>query len=141
MRFLRTCLPAMALIFLLAGCEGFSLFVGVNNGRLLVAVSVNPTVVDPIHFPSGQVQFTASGNFNMAPMTENPMTNVMWTVDRPAFSNAPDLGHATISQTGLAQCAVGFIGTVQVFATAPANPGQPLSQSNQMAGTARMNCP
>ncbi|HEX7289402.1 MAG TPA: hypothetical protein VF532_24680 [Candidatus Angelobacter sp.] len=140
MRFFRTCLPAIALI-VLAGCEGFSLFVGVNNGRLLVAVSVNPTVIDPIQFPNGQVQFTASGNFNMAPMIENPMTNVMWTVDRPAFGTAPDPGHATISQTGLAQCAVGFIGTVQVFATSAANPSQPLSQSNQVVGTARMNCP
>jgi len=140
MRIFRTCLAAIALVFL-AGCEGFSMFVGINNGRLLVAISVNPTVVDPIHFPNGQVQFTASGNFNMAPMTEDPMTNVMWTVDRPAFSNAPDLGHATITQTGLAQCAVGFIGTVQVFATAAANPSQPLSQNNQMVATARMNCP
>lgn len=140
MRIARTCLAAFALISL-AGCESFSLFVGVNNGRLLVAVSVHPTVADPIHFPNGQVQFTASGNFNMAPMTENPMSKVMWTVDRPAFGAAPDLGHATISQTGLAQCAVGFIGTVQVIATAATNPNQPLSQSNQVVGTARMNCP
>jgi hypothetical protein len=139
MRRLRSSL--ILIVLSLAGCEGFSGFVVVSDGRLLVSLTVNPTFADPVHFPGGQVQFTASGNFNMAPMMVNPMANVLWTVDRGAFSTAPDLGHASISPNGVAQCAVGFIGTVQVIATAPANPNQPVSLSNQVAGTARLNCP
>jgi len=129
------------ILLFLAGCDGFSGFLVISNGRLLLSVTVSPSFADPIHFAGGQVQFTAAGSFNMAPMAENPMANVIWTVDRPAFSTAPDSGHATISPNGLAQCAVGFIGTVQVIATAAANPNQAFSQSNQVVGTARMNCP
>lgn len=139
MRLFRPCIPVIVLF--LAGCAGFSAFLVVSDGRLLLSVTVSPGFADPIHFPGSQVQFTAAGSFNMAPMTENPMANVIWTVDRPAFSIAPDSGHAIISPNGVAQCAVGFIGTVQVIATAAANPNQALSQSNQVVGTARLNCP
>lgn len=123
---------------LLAGCSGFFL---ASNGRLLLVVTVNPSFADPINFPGSQVQFTAIGNFNAAPVRENPMTNVVWTVDRSAFSNSPDPGHAIIDQNGVAQCAQGFIGTVKVIATAPADPNHPFSQSNQVFGTAQMRCP
>lgn len=139
MRLFRSWLSVILLF--LGGCGGFSGFLVISNGRLLLSISVSPTFADPIHFPGGRVQFTAAGSFNMTPMTENPMANVIWTVDRPAFSTAPDPGHAFISPNGLAQCAMGFIGTVQVIATAPANPSQAISQSNQVVGTARLNCP
>jgi hypothetical protein len=135
-------LAASALLFqwFLLGC-GASVFVSVNNGRLLVVVSVNPNSVDPVNLPDGQVQFTAMGTFNTPPTTVDPMTNVTWTIDRPAFSMAPDSGNAFINANGVAHCAQGFIGMVQVFATAPANPNQPVSMNNQVVGTATLSCP
>jgi hypothetical protein len=139
MRYLRNYLPVIVLFA--AGCGGISGFVLISDGRLLVSLTVTPTVADPVQFPSGQVQFTASGNFNMDPMFVNSMSNVVWTVDRGPFSMAPDLGHASISANGVAQCGVGFIGTVQVIATAPANPNQGLTQNNQVVGTAQLHCP
>ncbi|HET7873531.1 MAG TPA: hypothetical protein VFL42_13515 [Terriglobales bacterium] len=139
MRRMRNYLPLIVLF--LAGCGGVSGFVLISDGRLLVSLTVSPTVADPVQSPSGQVQFTAAGNFNMAPMVVNPMSNVVWTVDRGPFSMTPDMGHATISPNGVAQCAVGFIGTVQVIATAAANSSQPASMNNQVVGTARLNCP
>lgn len=126
------------LLLALAGCSGFVLF---SNGRVLAVVIVNPTIADPINFPNGQVQFTARGTFNIAPTLVDPLPSVVWTVDRPAFSGLLDLGHAVINQNGLAQCAPGFAGRVQVIATAPANPTMPVSLSNQIVGTAQMNCP
>jgi hypothetical protein len=77
----------------------------------------------------------------MSPTTVEPMTNVVWTIDRPAFSTMPDSGNAFIDTNGVAHCAQGFIGTAQVFATAPANPNQPLSTQNQVVGSATIMCP
>jgi hypothetical protein len=124
----------------LAGC-GASFFISSNNGRLLVAVSVNPNGIDPVNSPNGVVQFTAAGTFSMSPTTVDPITNVLWTIDRPAFSAIPDTGHAFIDANGMARCAQGFIGMAQVFATAPANPNQPVSLQNQVVGSATLMCP
>lgn len=131
-------LPAFFLL-LLGGCNGFVFFS--SNGRLLVVVNVDPAIADPINFPNLQVQFRALGTFNFAPTLVDPLPNVVWTVDRPAFSNAPDLGHASINQNGIARCTPGFVGTVTVIATAPADPSFSISAANQVTGTAQMTCP
>ncbi len=138
MRFLRSTFLFASLLLLLAGCSGFVFF---SNGRVVVAVTVSPSIADPINFPNQQIQFVASGTFTISPTLVTPLQGVIWTVDRPAFSGAPDLGHATITQNGLAQCTPGFNGVVQIIATAPFNPSLPVSPSNQMAGVAQMNCP
>jgi hypothetical protein len=77
-------LAAIALLiqWFLVGC-GASFFVAVNNGRLLVAVSVNPNSVDPVNLPNGQAQFTAMGTFNMPPTTVDP-NDQRDVDDRPA---------------------------------------------------------
>lgn len=124
----------------LSGC-GASFFFSSNNGRLLVAVSVNPNSIDPVNLPNGMAQFTAVGTFNMSPTSVDPMPDVVWTIDQPAFSDMPDSGHAFIDTNGVAHCAQGFIGTARVFATAPANPNQPVSTQNQVVGTATLSCP
>jgi sorbitol-specific phosphotransferase system component IIA len=137
----RRWFPLTFLVWLaFIGCGG-SFFFSSNNGRLLLFVSVNPTNVDGVHFINGQVPFTATGTFNMAPITVNSINNVIWTVDRAAFSTMPDLGHATISPDGVAQCTPGFTGSVTIFATAAADPTQPVSLSNQKVGTAQLLCP
>jgi len=133
-------LAALPLIPLIASC-GASFFISSNNGRLLVAVSVDPPSADPTNLPNGQVQFTAQGTFNMSPTLVNPMPGVMWTIDQPAFSEMPDSGHAFIDANGVARCASGFIGPVKVFATAAANPNQSVSLQNQVVGTAVLTCP
>jgi len=138
----KACLLAANVLLIalaLAGCSSF--LVVASNGRLLVAVSVNPNSIDPVNLSNGQAQFTATGTFNMSPTTVEPMTNVVWTIDRPAFSTMPDSGNAFIDTNGVAHCAQGFIGTAQVFATAPANPSQPVSMQNRVVGTATLMCP
>jgi hypothetical protein len=132
---------ALPTMWLAGGC-GATFFVAgsVNNGHLLVAVSVNPASADPTQFLGNQVQFIATGTFNTAPTTVNPLPDVTWTVDQPAFSTIPSLGRASITQDGIAQCTPGFIGVVTVFATASANPTIPVSVSNQKVGTAQLVC-
>src|SRR5262245_33266319 len=106
---------AIAALWFLSGCGGSFVFVSSNNGRLLVAVHVDPASADPLHAQGGQVQFIASGTFSASPTAVNPLPGVQWTVDRPFFSTAPDLGRASITPDGIAQCGPGFIGTVTVF--------------------------
>jgi hypothetical protein len=126
------------LFFLCVGCSGFVLF---SNGHVLVAVVINPSFADPNSFPNLQVQFSASGFVNGSPDTVDPLEDVVWTVDGSAFDSAPSPPNASITQDGVARCAPGFTGLVQVFATVPANSSQPLSPSNQMVGKAQMRCP
>lgn len=139
---LRAWFPSAAMLALLSalGC-GSSFFVASSNGQLLLFVSVDPSVADPIHFSSAQVQFTARGMFNMSPSVVSPLSDVVWTIDRPALSGMPDLGHAFIDQNGVATCAPGFAGTAQVFATAAADPSRPVSLQNSKVGTAQLVCP
>ena len=139
MRRLQKYLPLFVLF--LAGCTGFTGFVVISNGHLLVSLTINPTVANAGQFPGGQVQFIATGNFNTNPTPVNPMSNIVWTVDQSPFVTMPVPVNATISPSGVAQCTPGFIGTVQVFATAPANPNITLSSSNQVVGTAVLHCP
>jgi hypothetical protein len=131
--------PVLALLAAL-GCGGASFFIAGGNGQLLVVVSVHPNSADAIQFPNGQVPFTAQGTFQ-SPASVGSLSNVVWTVDRPAFSLLPDLGHASINQNGLATCASGFVGIVQVFATAPADPSLAMSAQNAIVGTAHLVCP
>jgi hypothetical protein len=138
MRYLGSRLLVASLLLSLAGCSGFVFF---SNGRVVVAVTVSPSIADPINFPGQQVQFFASGTFTISPTLVNPLPGVIWTVDSPAFSGVPGSGHASINQNGLAQCTPGFTGVVQVIATVPFNPSFPVSASNQVTGVAQMNCP
>ena len=129
----------LALLSALGG--GGSFFVASSDGRLLLFVSVDPSVADPMHFSNAQAQFTARGMFNMSQSVVSPLSDVIWTIDRPAFSGMPDLGHAFIDQNGVATCAPGFAGTAQVFATAGADPSRPVSLQNSKVGTAQLVCP
>jgi hypothetical protein len=129
----------LAGVSLAASCGG-TVFVASTGGRLLVFVTVTPSSADP-SLSNGQVTFTASGTFNSNPTTISPLPGVIWTVDQPAFSSLPNLGRASITSDGIAQCGVGFIGTVKVFATAPADPNFPASATNAKVGTATLVCP
>lgn len=129
----------LALLVLIAvGCSGFVLL---SNGTLLVAVTVNPTVANPLNFPNNTVPFAATGLFSGATNAVT-LTNVLWTVETPFFNNGvQNSGHASIDQNGNATCAAGFTGSVQVFATVPANTSQPVSITNQKVGSAQLVCP
>lgn len=131
---------ALAAVSLAAGCGGTVFVASSASGRLLVLVTVTPASADPA-LSNGQVIFTASGTFNTNPTFISPLPGVIFTVDHPAFSGLPDLGRATITQDGLAQCGQAFVGTVKVFATAAADPALPVSLQNQRVGTATLICP
>ena len=136
----------------LAGCGGGSMQ---QSTRQLQSVMVTPAAADAMNSPGGRVQFTATGSFNMAPMTVSPLT-VVWSVGGSSSATPPmqpmqpmAAGQSaqtgpSIDANGVAQCN-GFTGSVIIQASAPVNPGTPLSQMGMttanVMGQAQLTCP
>jgi hypothetical protein len=110
------------------------------SARQLQSITVSPTSADAKN-SGGMVQFTATGNFNMDPMTA--MTPVRWSIGNP-FSAQPVPAGVSVDMNGLAQCS-GFNGMITIEATAPMDPNMPLSKMTMMtmnvSGMAQLTCP
>lgn len=140
--------PALALhtsLFLMfvglgiAGCGGSMM----SSSRQMQSLTVTPASADAQAFPGGKVQFTATGTFNMAPITMMSPP-VLWSVGSPFVPPPVNMPAASVDVNGLAQCN-GFVGNVIVEATAPAEPEIPLLQMTSttmtVSGMAQMTCP
>jgi hypothetical protein len=131
--------PLIAITFLLmASCGGDSMMM--TSTRQMQSIMVTPMTANGMA-SNGMVQFTAMGNFNMAPMSAN--IPVRWSLGSP-FSTQPAPMGVSISANGLAQCS-GFMGMITVEATAPMDPNMPISQmsmnSMNVTGMAQLTCP
>jgi hypothetical protein len=140
--------PALALytfLFLtffslgIAGCGGSMM----SGSRQLQSLTVTPASADAQAFPGGKVQFTATGTFNMAPITV-VSPPVQWSIGSPFGSPPANMPAATVDANGLAQCN-GFVGNVILEATAPTEPEIPLLQVTSttvsVSGMAQLICP
>lgn len=129
--------PLVLIAFALTSCGGNS-----NSARMLLSVTVSPASVDAQQSAGGQVQFTATGTYNLPPTTVSPLPNVVWTVNRPAFSGlATKTSDPMIDVNGMAQCSATSQGASTITATAARDPNQPVSLSNEVAGSAQLMCP
>lgn len=121
------------------------------NTREMQSITVTPTTATAQNSPGGQVQFSATGHFNMDPMTAMPQ--VLWSVGSPfstmpmsssTMPTMPTPSGVIINSNGMAQCN-GFVGMVTIQATAPMDPNMSLSQMTSMtsnvAGMAQLTCP
>ena len=132
---------------ILSGCGG--------SNRQLQSLSVSPASTTA---QGGQAQFTATGQFSAAPMSESP-ASVEWFQNPPAIDPPGEtIGITLTNQPFTAQCS-GFTGPIRVIAVAPmkahaAGDSMPLSafvdlivsrtatqESGFVAATAQMNCP
>ena len=111
-----------------------------TSSRQLQSISISPSIADAQSSPNGQVQFVATGHYNRAPMSSSPLP-VLWGL-LPGMSGQAG---ATITQSGLAQCAQGASGSFSVATWAPADPnisiGQLSSAKKAVVGTAVLTCP
>lgn len=111
------------------------------GARQLQSIAVTPASANAQNFPNKQVQFTAMGNYSMAPMTGTPQ--FLWSIGNP-FAKTPVPVGVTVDMNGLATCTT-FTGTVSIQATAPMDPSMPLSQmtmtTSNVAGMAQLTCP
>lgn len=123
------------MLFALAGCGTNSMMM--NPNRVLMSMSVTPTIVDAQNFSMGQVQFSAMGTFSRppspAPVTFAAPFSGGWSVS--------DMNMATINQNGVAQCMSGARGTVTIMAQASSNSGGMGAMSTVVTGTAQLTCP
>ncbi len=108
-----------------------------NTFRVLTSIKVTPTSADASSYPSGQVTFTATGSFNVPPLT-GPVTfsapyNGQFIVANPTVANVVSTGTGTIT----VQCVAGISATVDVIASASANNGTPTTVSSQ----GQLTCP
>ena len=112
--------------------------------RQLQSITVTPSSADASKFPSGQVQFAATGNFNMAPMTA--ATPVTWSIQPMMGSmmmgSMMPTGVSINAMTGMAQCS-GFMGTVTIMATSPTSGMSQMggTMTTNVTGTALLTCP
>ena len=103
--------------------------------RFVQSVTVTPSAADAAKSHSGMVQFMATGNFNMAPMTA-PIS-VQWFLGMPGSPQMP--AGVSIDMNGMAQCS-GFIGMVPITAAFAGNPDVH-GTAAQVFGTAQLTCP
>jgi hypothetical protein len=112
-----------------------------NAGRVLLSIVVTPTTADAQDFQNGQVVFTATGTFSVAPSPAPVTFAVPYTGGFVVALNGSNQVIATIvangTGTATVQCNAGMSGTVEVGATALANNGT----STTVSGAAQITCP
>ena len=122
-----------------------------NSDRKLESVTLDPPAADAKNFPSGQVQFSATGTFSQPP---SPATltsqDVAWCVGTLTNEMNPTAGtcvgnvapFATVDQNGLARCSPFSQGTVYILAGTPGPMLMPDEGSQlKVFGSAQLTCP
>jgi hypothetical protein len=127
------------------------LLLGCGTSRRLQNVSISPPAADAKDFPSGQVQFVATGTFTKAP---SPATltsqEVTWCVGERTDVLNPTAGMcvgniapiATVDQNGLARCATSSQGSVFILAGSMPSSFMPdMGSQLKIFGSATLTCP
>jgi len=139
MKFLFASLLLFPCLLSIAAC-GSTHMMGALPPRQLQSITVTPAAATAQN-TFRQVQFTAMGTFNMAPMSAVPQ--VTWSIGDPLSMTSVPAG-VTINQNGLASCST-FSGTVMIQATGSMDQSMPSMQMGMMtsnvAGTAQLTCP
>jgi hypothetical protein len=111
-----------------------------NLARVLISINVTPATANAKDFPNGQVVFTATGAFNVAPtpapVSSDPPYSGQFVVDNPVTGPIANV-IATGNGTATVQCVAGVTATVDVTMSALANNGTTATVS----GNAVLTCP
>lgn len=139
--------PVLASCFLLILA---AIALGCGNRGQLQSIALNPTTADAKNFPSGQVQFTATGTFSGSTSMKLGSPQILWCVGSRISAANPTAGVcsgniaqlASIDQNGLAQCLPPQQGTTYILAgtyTPQAVPDQ--GEQLKIFGSAQLTCP
>jgi len=119
--------------FRITPCPGYAPFRSIPGWlRQRLEISVSPAVADAQNFPTGIVQFTATGS-----------TSPTWCVGSAnGMCNGNIVSPATVDANGRAQCVPGRSGTVTILAGTGRRVTNP-DGSSQLAhfGFAQLTCP
>jgi len=144
-----TRLASFSALFLLLSAALLLLSCGSN--RRLQSVTIDPPAADAKDFPSGQVQFVATGTFSKPPSPASLMNQeVTWCVGSATNVLNPTAGmcvgnivpFATVDQNGLAQCATSSHGSVFILAGTMSSSVMPdMGSQLKIFGSATLTCP
>ena len=111
-----------------------------NSFRVLTAITVTPANADASTYPNGEVTFTATGQFNVPPLS-GPVTFTSPYAGQVVVANPTGQTVANIVSTGTGtitvQCVSGVSATVGVVASAAANNGTQTTVTAQ----GQLTCP
>lgn len=111
-----------------------------NSFRVLTSIAVTPTTADASTYPNGQVTFTATGQFNIPPLS-GPVTFTAPYNGQFIVANPSNQTVATVVSTGTGtvtvQCVAGISASVDVVATASANNGT----ATTVSALGQLTCP
>jgi hypothetical protein len=140
MKFLVASLLLVPCLLSFIAC-GSTHVMGALPPRQLQSITVTPASATAQN-TFRQVQFSAMGTFNMAPMSAVPQ--VTWSIAGDPMSMMPAPAGVTINQNGLASCST-FSGVVMIQASGPMDQSMSGMQMGMMtsnvAGTAQLTCP
>lgn len=139
----RLPLALFSLVLILAASLALSCGTGSQNNKdPLVSITLTPATADAQDFPSGQVQFVATGYYINPSRTVSPLVAGWGTCYQGATTNK-----ISIIASGVAQCAPGAVGAFTVWANDPPLPNVACNAITAcgggcfVAGTAQLTCP
>jgi len=118
---------------------------GCGGGRELIGINITPSSADARDFTGAQVQFVATGTYSQSPQTAQlTSSDVGWCIGSSnGMCNGNIAGGAIVDSNGVAQCQLGFQGTVTLLAgkakTTQVNPDAPYPL--KIFGSAQLTCP
>ncbi len=114
---------------------------GQGQGQLQ-SITLDPATADAQAYPNGQVPFTATGYYIDPTQTVTPLLAMWGTCYQEESTN-----EISVTETGVAQCAPGAVGTYTVWADDPPFPNIECLAMTAcgggcfIAGTAQLTCP
>jgi len=133
--------------FALLALAALGLYCNPAPTHQLQSITLTPASADGQNYANGQVQFVATGHYNVDPLTVTPLP-ATWGTCTQQFAATTAV---SVTQNGLAQCTSGGAGTYTVWANDPITelPGQVYSCPAQGAcgggcviqANAQLTCP
>ena len=112
------------------------------GGHQLQSVSINPAMADAKDYANGQVQFTATGNFNGQPPQPLKPPLITWCTGSNGMCAGLVIQGAAVDQNGLAKCYPNFAGTATIMAGTYTPPTHPdAGPTLKIFGVAQLTCP
>jgi len=130
------------LLFTLTVAAWFALSCGASSFSGLIhplqSITVSPATADAKDYPEGQVQFTATGHYSIAPYSVTPQS-ATWGA---CYQNEPT-SEVSVTASGLARCATGAEGTYTIFAfdITTCNAITACGEGCTIFGSAQLTCP
>lgn len=113
-----------------------------GSSRKLTSVTITPATADAKNFPTGDVQFTATGTFSDSSKPV-PLTTITWCIgSNNGVCNGNIGSSATIDSNGLARCTGALNGTSIILAGTGNSVVMPdTGQQLKVFGMATLTCP